>query len=61
MPETGASTWEITMDWMMMSGYSTLERTEAQWHTLVESAGLKINKIYSNKTSPESIIEVIRH
>lgn len=60
MPERDASTWEVMMDMLMMAGYSTLERTRQQWQTLISSAGLRINRIYQDPLSAESILEVLK-
>lgn len=60
MPEQDATPWEVMMDMLMMAGYSTLERSERQWRGLIESAGLKINAIYSDPLSAESIIEIVK-
>lgn len=60
MPERNATPWEVMMDVLMMAGYSTLERSEHQWRTLIASAGLSINRIYSNPLSAECIIEIMK-
>ncbi|KAJ5360025.1 hypothetical protein N7517_009216 [Penicillium concentricum] len=50
--------WESTsMDIIVMSTLATTERTEAEWHKLVESAGLKITKIWNFHNAVESLIE----
>ncbi|KAJ5178356.1 uncharacterized protein N7500_001055 [Penicillium coprophilum] len=50
--------WETTsMDLLMMADFATTERTEAEWHRLVESAGLKIKKIWNVHRGIESLIE----
>ena len=51
--------WEATaLDIMMLTLLSSRERTEADWHHLVESlSGLKITKIYTAANGVESIIE----
>lgn len=55
--DTGAY-WETTsMDIIMMADFATTERTEAEWHQLVESAGLKITKIWNIHKGVESVIE----
>lgn len=65
MPERGASQWAVMMDWLMMAGYSTLERSRAQWESLVASVeGLRIEKIWEREGqedgSVESVIEIVR-
>ncbi|OQE44193.1 hypothetical protein PENCOP_c002G08766 [Penicillium coprophilum] len=50
--------WETTsMDLLMMADFATTERTEAEWHRLVKSAGLKIKKIWNVHKGIESLIE----
>ncbi|CAI7587044.1 unnamed protein product [Penicillium glandicola] len=57
IPDTNAH-WEATsVDIIMMASFASTERTEAQWHQLVESAGLKITKIWSPQKGIESLIE----
>lgn len=46
-----------TMDLLMMTQCSSLERTEAQWKNLIERAGLKLCHIYNHPEAPESLIE----
>lgn len=40
----------------MMACVAATERSEKQWHELVGSAGLKIEKIWTNVPEAESII-----
>ena len=47
-----------TSDLTMMACLSAKERTEAEWRTIVEEAGLKVVKIWRPAQSVESIIEV---
>ncbi|CAG8075316.1 unnamed protein product [Penicillium nalgiovense] len=57
IPDTNAY-WETTsLDIIMMADFASTERTEAHWHQLVESAGLKITKIWSAQRGVESLIE----
>ena len=57
IPDTGAH-WQATaLDIVMMADFAAKERTERQWHTLIESAGLRIVKIWTVQTSTESLIE----
>lgn len=56
VPATGAH-WETTsLDFIMMS-IGSCERTEGHWRQLVESAGLKIVKIWTAQKGVESLIE----
>lgn len=57
IPDTNAY-WETTsLDIIMMADFASTERTEAHWHQLVGSAGLKITKVWSVQKGVESLIE----
>ena len=57
VPDVGA-TWSITsMDWLMMALGAVKERTEKQWRTLLEKAGLKVTGIWTYDQGTESLIE----
>jgi hypothetical protein len=59
IPDTGAD-WQATaLDMMMITLFSSKERTYTQWSQLLESPeiGLKIVRVYSVKHSQESLIE----
>ncbi|KAK1730003.1 O-methyltransferase [Colletotrichum acutatum] len=57
IPSIGAD-WQATaLDMMMMTLFSSRERTEEQWRKLLEPAGLKIVKIWSAGEGVESLIE----
>jgi hypothetical protein len=43
---------------LMMVCHSSAERREKQWRALIESAGLKISKIWDCGGAPEKLIEV---
>ena len=50
--------WQTTsLDLIMMTVFASQERTERQWHVLVESAGLKIVNIFTAEKGVESLIE----
>lgn len=52
------ATWSITsMDWVMMALSAVKERTEKQWTTLLERAGLKVVGIWTYDQGTESLIE----
>ncbi|KFX96913.1 hypothetical protein V490_03071 [Pseudogymnoascus sp. VKM F-3557] len=61
IPPTGAH-WEATcLDVLMMNLFSAKERTEADWHHLVETlSGLRIVKFWSVGNGVENLIEVVR-
>ncbi|KAJ5189077.1 Winged helix-turn-helix transcription repressor DNA-binding [Penicillium cf. griseofulvum] len=56
IPDTGAY-WETTSLDLIMMEIGSGERTERQWHVLLESAGLKIVKIWTAQRGVESLIE----
>ncbi|KAJ5843574.1 uncharacterized protein N7525_001315 [Penicillium rubens] len=56
IPDTGAY-WETTSLDLIMMEIGSGERTERQWHALLESAGLKIIKIWTAQRGVESLIE----
>lgn len=58
VPSTGAY-WETTaLDTMMMTLFCSGERTERDWHNLLEKiGGLKIVKIWPGDKGVESLIE----
>ena len=57
VPEQGAS-WSITsVDWLMLALGAVKERTEQDWHRLIEAAGLKITDIGTKEQGTESLIE----
>lgn len=57
IPSIGAD-WQATaLDMMMMTLFSSRERTEEQWRKLLEPTGLRIIKIWSAGEGVESLIE----
>ncbi|KIN01712.1 hypothetical protein OIDMADRAFT_40966 [Oidiodendron maius Zn] len=57
LPNTGAGQLQASLDIMMMTLVSGLERTEMQWQSLLESVGLEIVKIWSIMPEIEAVIE----
>ena len=55
-PDTGAY-WETTSLGLIMMETGSGGCTERQWHALLESAGLKIVKIWTAQRGVESLIE----
>lgn len=43
---------------LFMSVNAAIERTEKQWYDLIESAGLKLDRIWTFEPDSESILEV---
>ncbi|KAI4090062.1 MAG: hypothetical protein LQ348_005272 [Seirophora lacunosa] len=59
MPQRGASSFATNQDLLMMSIFSSLERTEQLWRDLLHAAGLKILRIWSTEGAVESVIEAV--
>ncbi|KAF4953351.1 hypothetical protein FSARC_12402 [Fusarium sarcochroum] len=55
--DVGAPWQQTSLDWTMMGMLVNRERTESQWHKLLEDAGLKITGVYHK--GPESVIEAM--
>lgn len=57
IPATGAY-WETTaLDMIMLTEFSSRERTLDDWQNLFDSAGLRIVKVWSGGKGVESLIE----
>ncbi|KAI1473357.1 putative O-methyltransferase [Daldinia eschscholtzii] len=57
IPPVGAY-WEATaLDIIMMTAFSSRERTSREWESLLRSSGLRICKIWTVDTGTESLIE----
>jgi hypothetical protein len=48
----------VSLDILMMGQLAARERTEREWHELVESCGLKIVGIYNKGDGNEGLIEI---
>ncbi len=60
LPEVGAGEFQAFMDLSMMALETGSERTAKQWHSLLDSAGLRIEKIWtSNDPDGRCIIEAV--
>jgi hypothetical protein len=57
LPNTGAGQLQASLDVMMMTLVSGMERTEMQWWALLESIGLEVVKVWSITPEIESVIE----
>ncbi|KAI0400709.1 O-methyltransferase-domain-containing protein [Xylaria palmicola] len=52
--------WQhLSLDLFMMALASSKERTEQEWHDLINSCGLKISGIYNKGQGNEGLIEVV--
>ncbi|KAL8836147.1 MAG: hypothetical protein Q9170_003040 [Blastenia crenularia] len=57
LPDTNVPPRAAFFDLSMMALETGAERTKRQWHDLLESAGLRIEKIWSANSGLESVIE----
>ncbi|KAF7531033.1 hypothetical protein G7054_g9279 [Neopestalotiopsis clavispora] len=58
IPQNRGAHWEMTaLDMVMLTLFSSRERTEDDWHALLEANGLRIVKIWQGAKSCESLIE----
>lgn len=59
IPDIGADWQSTALDMMMLTLFSSKERTLSEWRQLLESpeSGLKIVRIWGTKHSQESLIE----
>ncbi|GAP90025.2 putative O-methyl transferase B [Rosellinia necatrix] len=59
LPETNAHVDAVAIDLTMMCAFAGMERTEKQWRSILDEAGLKLTNIYLyNPDSHESVMEV---
>jgi hypothetical protein len=57
IPGRRASAFATRSDFMVMALAGAVERTEKQWHKLLESVGLKIDRIWTAEPDSQSVIE----
>jgi hypothetical protein len=57
LPNTGVTQLPASLDIMMMTMVSGLERTESQWRALLASVGLEVVRIWTVITEAEAVIE----
>lgn len=58
VPDRRAQWFSTSVDMLMMVVHASAEKGEKQWKALIESAGLKISKIWDCGGAPEKLIEV---
>ena len=58
LPDQGCDIIAAQIDISMMAELAATERSEGQWHELVESAGLKIENMWTFSPNTERIIEL---
>ncbi|CAG8004132.1 unnamed protein product [Penicillium salamii] len=59
LPNAGVHWYGTVLDMTMMAGLAAQERTEEQWNSLMEMAGLKIQKVYTYTSFYNSILECV--
>ena len=60
VPEMGAGVRSVTQDFGMMSLLAAAERTEEQWRTLCDRAGLKVTGVFGDvDMNQEGIVEAV--
>jgi hypothetical protein len=57
LPNTGVTQLPASLDIMMMTMVSGLERTESQWRALLASVGLEVVRIWTVIPEAEAVIE----
>ncbi|RDH29264.1 S-adenosyl-L-methionine-dependent methyltransferase [Aspergillus welwitschiae] len=63
IPETGAPKFNASVDLIMMNMFSSLERTDKQWLSLLERAGFKVVKVWRSDdqgTGSNALFEAVR-
>ncbi|KAK5992084.1 Demethylsterigmatocystin 6-O-methyltransferase [Cladobotryum mycophilum] len=59
LPEKGVNAYTASMELTMMAAFAAMERSEAQWHKILEDVGLKLVKTYTyNTVSYESVMDM---
>ncbi|KAI4088972.1 MAG: hypothetical protein LQ344_005724 [Seirophora lacunosa] len=59
IPEVGASDFIIACDLVMMGLGGGMERTKSHWSSLLESAGLRIQNVWTLNEQTESVMEAV--
>lgn len=57
IPKENAYWMATGLDLIMMQMFASGERTEERWQHLLESVGMKLNKIYTYEAGSNSLIE----
>lgn len=57
LPQCGAALFPASLDMQMMGLHAGMERSETQWHELLDSEGLEIVKVWQLMPGGESVIE----
>lgn len=59
LPDVGASLWDSAVDVLMYLMPGGMERTEGEWRALLGSAGLRIEGIWRDAASGETVMETV--
>ncbi len=59
LPDTNVSFQAAGLDLVVMACLTGAERTLKQWHEMLESVGLRIEKVWTVDPGTESIIEAV--
>ena len=59
VPDKEADIVATQVDMIMMAALAACERSESHWKSLMEAAGLKIEKVWTDSPDSESVIEVV--
>lgn len=59
LPNSGVHWYATVVDITMMASLAAQERTEDQWNSLMEKAGLKIQNVYTYTDSYNSVMECV--
>ena len=57
LPQRGTALFPASLDIQMMGLHAGMERSERQWHELLDSEGLEIVKVWQVMPGSESVIE----
>lgn len=59
LPESGVGFIASSIDLTMLGAFASMERTEAEWRELAESAGLELTRTYTyNALENETVMEL---
>lgn len=59
LPDMNTALFPATLDMQMMGLHAGMERSERQWRTLLDFAGLRVIKIWQDVKGGEAVIEAM--
>lgn len=59
LPDMNTALFPATLDIQMMGLHAGMERSERQWRTLLDFAGLRVIKIWQDVKGGEAVIEAM--